>query len=279
MAATYDFWRADRGATLVSHPSGAAGRGQDGRVQPEEQVESRRERYERLSSPVVFVLGMLFLVGFVEVVSDAGDTRSGQLLMIVTWVGFLIDLVVRWALDGDPRTFFRRNWYVVLAVLVPIFRVFIVFYVFVRLATGRRRLMARVQIYALYLTLLIVTFGASLVLAAERTYPGSNIQTYGEAVWWAFVTVATVGYGDYTPVSPVGRGLATLMLFNGVAVISVITASVASRFVSDSDAGERPLSLDDLDQRLERIEAALEALRAERDARTGGEGPAPDGSP
>ena len=134
------------------------------------------------------------------------------------------------------------------------------FYVFVRLATGRRRLMARVQIYALYLTLLIVTFGASLVLAAERTYPGSNIHTYGEAVWWAFVTVATVGYGDYTPVSPAGRAIATLMLFNGVAVISVITASVASRFVSDPDDGEKAVTLDDLDERLARIEAALEAL-------------------
>ncbi len=116
------------------------------------------------------------------------------------------------------------------------------------------------QIYALYLTLLIVTFGASLVLAAERTYPGSNIHTYGEAVWWAFVTVATVGYGDYTPVSPAGRAMATLMLFNGVAVISVITASVASRFVSDPDDGEKAVTLDDLDERLARIEAALEAL-------------------
>jgi voltage-gated potassium channel len=248
----------------VSRHGPGGRRGQDGRVQDEQHVESRRERYERRSAPVVFLFGMLFLAGFIEVVSDAGDTTNGQILMVVTWFGFVVDLIVRWVLDDRPRTFFARNWYAVLAVLVPIFRVFIVFYVFVRLATGRRRLMARVQIYALYLTLLIVTFGASLVLAAERTYPGSNIHTYGEAVWWAFVTVATVGYGDYVPVSPTGRALATLMLFNGVAVISVITASVASRFVSDPDTGERALSLDDLDERLQRIEAALEALRSER---------------
>lgn len=228
--------------------------------QPHAAPESRRERYERRSAPVIFVLGMVFMAGFLEVVTDPGDTRTGEILMGVTWVGFMVDLAVRWALDDDPRTFFRRYWYVVIAVLVPVLRVFIVFYVFVRLATGRRRLMARVQIYALYLTLLIVTFGASLVLAAERTYPGSNIHTYGEAVWWAFVTVATVGYGDYTPVSPAGRAMATLMLFNGVAVISVITASVASRFVSDPDDGEKAVTLDALDERLERIEAALEAL-------------------
>jgi voltage-gated potassium channel len=237
--------------------------------QPDQMPETRRDRYERRSAPVIFVLGLLFMAGFLEVVTDSGDTRSGTILMGVSWLGFVVDLIVRWVLDDNPRTFFRRYWYVVIAVLVPIFRVFIVFYVFVRLATGRRRLMARVQFYALYLTLLIVTFGASLVLAAERTYPGSNIHTYGEAVWWAFVTVATVGYGDYTPVSPIGRGIATLMLFNGVAVISVITASVASRFVSDPDQGEKAVTLDALDERLARIEAALAAL---------GVAVAPDGS-
>ena len=81
--------------------------------------ESRRERYERRSAPVIFVLGMLFMAGFLEVVTDPGDTRTGEILMGVTWVGFVVDLVVRWVLDDDPRTFFRRYWYVVIAVLVP----------------------------------------------------------------------------------------------------------------------------------------------------------------
>ena len=223
-------------------------------------MESRRESYERRSAPVIFVLGLLFMVGFVELTTDAGDTNEGKRLMAIAWLGFLADIVIRWALDDSPRTFLRRYWYLVIAVALPVFRVFIIFYVFVRLAVGRRRLQARVQYYALYLTLLIVTFGASLVLAAERTYPGSNIHTYGEAVWWAFVTVATVGYGDFVPVSPTGRSIATLMLFNGVAVISVITATVASRFVSNPGRGETPLTLDDIDDRLRRIEVALAAL-------------------
>jgi voltage-gated potassium channel len=135
-----------------------------------------------------------------------------------------------------------------------------VFYVFVRLARGRRRMQSRVQLYALYLTILVITFGAALVLSVERPYPGSNIHTYPEAVWWAAVTVTTVGYGDYVPVTAIGRIIATLMLVNGVIVISVITASIASRFVSSPDEGERPVSLDDLDERLERVEAAIAAL-------------------
>jgi voltage-gated potassium channel len=239
------------------------GRPEDGSVRQDQRAaESRRERYERRSAVPIFILGALFLVGFVEVVTDAGDTTTGACLMLVAWVGFVIDIIIRWVLDDEPRTFFRRHWFALLAVLVPVFRVFIIAYVFIRLATGRRRLQARIQFYALYLTILVVTFGAALVLAAERTYPGSNIHTYGEAVWWAVVTVATVGYGDFVPVSPAGRTIATVMLFNGVAIISVITATVASKFVSDPDAGEVPVSLDDIDERLARIEASIATLVA-----------------
>ena len=238
---------------------------------------ARRAAYEKWSAVPVFLLGALFLVGLVEVVMDSGDTRAGAVLMELTWLGFVVDLVVTWSLDDDPRSFPRRHWLGFLAVLVPLFRALMVFYVFVRLARGRARLQTRIQYYAAYLTILVITFGAALVLGAERGYPGSNIRTYGEAVWWAAVTVTTVGYGDYVPVSPVGRLLATVMLFNGVAIISVITATISSRFVSNPVVGGRPVSLGDLDARLARIEAALApAGRLSDDAAPGPAGRAAD---
>ncbi len=246
----------------MSHPALACRDRDDGRMDAAVRA-SRRAAYEKWSALPVFLLGALFLVGLVEVLMDSGDTRSGQVLMVVTWIGFVIDLVINWVLDENPRTFARRHWFAIVAVLVPVFRAFFVFYIFVRLARGRTRLQSKIQYYAAYLTILVITFGAALVLGAERDYPGSNIQTYGEAVWWACVTVTTVGYGDYVPVSPTGRGIATLMLFNGVAIISVITATISSRFVSDPDKGELPVTLDLVDERLERIEQALAALAAQ----------------
>jgi voltage-gated potassium channel len=221
----------------------------------------RRDLYARRSAFPVFVLGVLFVVGFIEVVSGS-DAVVGRWLMAIGWLGFVLDLVWRWVIDEDPRHFPRHHWLAFVAVILPVFKVLFVAYVFVRLATGRQRLQSRVQVYAAYLTVLVITFGASLVLGAERDYPGSNIHTFPEAVWWACVTVATVGYGDFVPVSPTGRMIATVMLVNGVVLISVVTATVAARFVSDPDEGEVRVTLDTIDERLDRIDAALAALRA-----------------
>jgi len=186
--------------------------------------------------------------------------------MAIGWLGFAVDFVYRWVLDDRPRTFARRNWFAILAVVVPFFKIFLIAYVFIRLATGRQRLTRRVQIYATYLTVLVVAFGAAIVLGLERNYPGSTIHTYGQAIWWACVTVTTVGFGDFVPVSAAGRMVATVMLLNGVALISVVTATVASRFVSEPREGVDVVpvatALAEIDRRLERIEAALSALTA-----------------
>lgn len=238
---------------------------------------TRLERYEAWSSVPVFGFALLFLVGLIEVVSSDGSTEGGTWMIAIAWGALVIDLVVRWLLSDDRRAFPRKHWFEIVAIAIPLFRIGMVFYVFVRLARRRGRMAQRIQVYAAYLTVLVIVFGALLVLAAERNYPGSNITTYGEAVWWAVVTVATVGYGDYVPVSPEGRSIAVVMLFNGVALISVVTASIAARFVADPDAGERAVTLDELDERLERIEAALAALTAA--GGTDPDGPADPSSP
>ena len=110
---------------------------------------------------------------------------------------------------------------------------------------------------------------AVIVYLLERHAPGSNIHTLGNALWWSIVTVTTVGYGDFYPVTAGGRITACVIMGIGLLTLAVVTAQVASAFVAQGpsraraapqdDAARREVTLAELDQRLARIEQLLTA--------------------
>jgi voltage-gated potassium channel len=124
----------------------------------------------------------------------------------------------------------------------------------------------------------LVLNGAIIVYLFERHAPGSNIHTLGDAVWWSFVTVTTVGYGDFYPVTTWGRITACFIMGTGLLTLAVVTAQVASSFVGQAASRARPASQDDpagrevtmaeLDQRLARIERLLTAAHPGDSPRT-----------
>ena len=87
---------------------------------------------------------------------------------------------------------------------------------------------------ALLVSLLLVVFSASAVLQFE-TSPEANIRTAEDAVWWAVVTVTTVGYGDKFPLSSEGRLVAALLMTAGVGLFGTFSGFVAAWFL-DSPA-------------------------------------------
>ena len=87
--------------------------------------------------------------------------------------------------------------------------------------------------------LIVLEGGGLLVLYFEAGAPGSNIETGGEALWWGVVTITTVGYGDFYPVTAGGQVVATIMIFSGVALIAIFTAWVASSFLNPSSSSQQ----------------------------------------
>jgi voltage-gated potassium channel len=76
-----------------------------------------------------------------------------------------------------------------------------------------------------------VFVGALAVLDAEQSVPDAKILTFGDALWWAVTTITTVGYGDLYPVTAVGRAVAVALMLSGIAVLGVVTASIATWLV------------------------------------------------
>ncbi|MBY5929397.1 ion transporter [Halomonas denitrificans] len=84
-------------------------------------------------------------------------------------------------------------------------------------------------------TVLLLIFGSVVILVVEGPNPNSQINTAEEALWWAFVTVTTVGYGDFYPVTTLGRVVAALLMVAGVSLFGSFAAYVGSLFIGDQE--------------------------------------------
>ena len=85
---------------------------------------------------------------------------------------------------------------------------------------------------------LMVIFSAISILSIEKDAPNSNIKTAEDALWWAYVTITTVGYGDKYPVTTEGRVIAVALITVGVGLFGTFTAYVASWFVEKREEKE-----------------------------------------
>jgi voltage-gated potassium channel len=90
--------------------------------------------------------------------------------------------------------------------------------------------------YAAFITILLggmtLSIASLLVLEFESRSPGANIKTGGDAIWWGIVTITTVGYGDFYPVTGLGRATGVFVMFAGIGIIGALASILASLLVS-----------------------------------------------
>ena len=80
------------------------------------------------------------------------------------------------------------------------------------------------------LTALVIILGGIAVYLAEHKHPGANITTLGDALWWSVITITTVGYGDYTPITLIGRVIGTIVMFSGIGIaVTLVTVISQNR--------------------------------------------------
>ena len=95
--------------------------------------------------------------------------------------------------------------------------------------------------YATFITILlagmVLSTASILILHQESRSPGANITTGGDALWWGIVTITTVGYGDFYPVTTLGRITAVFVMFAGIGIIGALASILASVLVAPTDCG------------------------------------------
>jgi voltage-gated potassium channel len=79
------------------------------------------------------------------------------------------------------------------------------------------------------LVLVIIIFGGIGVYLAEYKHQGANITNLGDAFWWAIVTITTVGYGEFFPLTSVGRAIGVLVMFSGIGIVVIIVGIISQK--------------------------------------------------
>ena len=193
--------------------------------------------WERWSTIPLAILALLYLALYSEeVLGHLPPVLFFDFVLIsdVIWGIFIVDFLARFTLTRDKVRFLKLNAIELASLILPIFRAFRMFRVVIALGFLSRvgkSLSARINIYVGLILPLLIYVCALGVYDAEHLAPGANIKQFGDAIWWAFVTITTIGYGDYYPVTFEGRAIAVLLMLSGLALVSVVTVSFASWFL------------------------------------------------
>jgi voltage-gated potassium channel len=195
---------------------------------------------------------------------------------------FIFDFTYRIRTTSSKSGYFFKNWgWADLLACIPQFRIFRVFRI-LRASRLMRRFGLKNMLSelvnnragsALYVTMVglitLVEIAAVFVLRFESANPDANLTSAGDAVWWVFVTVTTVGYGDRFPTTPGGRILGVLVMFGGIALIGVLASFLSNFFLAPAkppeerelEPGDPKIQIAQLQKMVDEQEKSNAALR------------------
>ena len=239
-------------------------------------------------------IGLLAVISLINlaitVLPFSEDTKGiAKVIDIPLTLIFLLDFASRLLRSHPRRVYFvdQRGWLDLLGSLPAGFKLFRIFRLVrvIRLLReyGFRNIVRsfikeranNALLVVIFMVIVVIEFGSMLVAYFEADAAGANITTGGDAVWWAFVSITTVGYGDKFPITTGGRASAFLVLAAGVGLFGVLSGYLANFFLAPAAADEEPAepvasevvaatATDDdaLLRMVDELEAGMAALRA-----------------
>jgi voltage-gated potassium channel len=174
----------------------------------------RLRKWEAVTEWPLTILSVLFLAVYAWQILVEPEGQWGSVtewVMNGMWLLFAIDYLVSFMLADGKWGFVKTHVFDLAVVVLPIIRPLRALRVLGGLNALHRTtglaLRGMIVMYVVACAVLLVLVGSLAVLDVERHAPGATIRTWREALWWTFVTITTVGYGDYAPVTAIGRGL------------------------------------------------------------------------
>jgi voltage-gated potassium channel len=200
--------------------------------------QSRLDRYEKRTEWPLAVIALLFLGLYsVRVLAQPRGAAfvAVHITLFAVYFFFVVDYVARLYLAEPRGRWFVRHLWELPIILLPFFRPLRLLSLAAVVKTLEHAvgdtIRGRVVLYTAVGAVSIVYASSLAILDAERGQPHSNINSFGDALWWAMTTVTTVGYGDLSPVTSTGRLVAAALMIGGITLLGTVTATLASWIV------------------------------------------------
>jgi voltage-gated potassium channel len=197
----------------------------------------------------------------------------------IIWLFFVLETLVLTSLVENKWLYLRSNWMnlVIISACLPLLwggsayaaalrslRVLLIFPLLLTTSVTVRRVLARNHLGTTLLVALAFTLMSGLLISGIDP----SIEDIWQGIWWAWVTVATVGYGDVVPQSAAGKVFGAIVIMFGLGFFSLLTASFSAYFISrgeveiEQEEAEEIYRLKDIERRIESMEEALQRIEA-----------------
>jgi voltage-gated potassium channel len=220
-------------------------------------------RVELAISALSAISVVVILLDFLYALEDA--TKIAIYIFDAGVVAILtIDFYKRYKKSNEGWKFLIKHWYELPAMLPVFVLAFVETQLVIGAAVRLLRLFRIIHLFFRATSILessrfaeIIAFAGGVIIIGgiagflvESQAPGTEMPTLGDGLWWAVVTVATVGYGDIVPVTVEGRVIGVFLMITGIATFAMVTSRLGAMFLHSrsKEAGEdprTPLSLDD----------------------------------
>ena len=163
-----------------------------------------------------------------------------RLLEYLLTLFFTIEYLARIYCLKNPRKYIFSFFGLVDLLVIRAFRlirIFRIFKLFSFISEGNLLLRSlrisapKISVFFFFVLILVTSMGTVMYMI-EGDVPGSEFNNIPNSIYWAIVTMTTVGYGDITPVTPVGRFLSAIIMLTGYTIIAVPTGIVSAAMVS-----------------------------------------------
>lgn len=209
--------------------------------------------------------------------SRGTDHADQYIYDLALWGLFVIETIVLSLAVKDTVYYLKSNWLnlLIIALGLPLLfglplyfgafrllRLVIIFTLLMHVGSRVRKMLSRNELGATLVATVIIIILSGVMMAALDP----AIKSPWDGIWWAWVTITTVGYGDIVPESHVGRALASIIILFGMGLFAMLTASFAAFFIRQDEEkiiNTEEAELDQLtviEQRLTKLDAKIDQL-------------------